>query len=83
VTKRKGIKHYDGPGAFATCRSCGDPIRFLLTNRGRLMPTNAAEVRFEETHFDHTRHTSHFATCKQADMWRKPWRKEGAPEGAP
>ena len=78
----KKTKHHDGPGAFGHCRSCGDPIRFLLTPRGRLMPTNAEGVDFEATHFDHHKHTPHFATCRQADMWRKPW-KEGAPEGAP
>ena len=82
--RRRPYKLHDGPGGYSRCRACGAPIRWLLTPLGRLMPSDAAAVGADETHFDHTRHTSHFASCRQADMWRKPWAKEkGAPEGAP
>jgi hypothetical protein len=75
--------HHEGPGAYGNCRSCGAPIRWLLTPLNKYMPTDAANVGHEETHFDHKRHTSHFATCLQADMWRKPWdKKSPASSGA-
>lgn len=60
------------PGAFSHCRSCGAPLRWLLTPKGKRMPTDATTVEPGETHFDHRKHKSHFATCGQADMWRKP-----------
>ena len=81
--KRNKNKHHEGPGAFLNCRLCGAPIRLLLTNQGvRLMPTDAAGVDFDEVNFDPHRHTSHFFTCAQSDLWRRPW-KEKVPPGAP
>jgi hypothetical protein len=60
----------DSPGAFGHCRSCGAPINWLLTKQGRYMPVDAGTVEEGDTHYDYKRHISHFATCKQADMWR-------------
>ena len=55
----------------------------LLTHHGRLMPTDADGVDFEATQFDPHKHTSHFFTCRQGDLWRRPLKEKGAPEGAP
>jgi hypothetical protein len=41
-----------------TCRSCGEPVAWCLTSRGKRMPLNPDGV-------------SHFATCPQATAWRK------------
>jgi len=41
-----------------TCRSCGARIAWLRTTSGRLAPVNADGI-------------SHFATCPQAEDWRK------------
>ena len=79
----KRSKHYDGPGAFGHCRTCGEPLRFLLTHRGRLMPTDAANVDFDATHFDPQQHSSHFFTCRQGDLWRKPWKEKAPHEAGP
>jgi hypothetical protein len=35
------------------------------------MPVDAASTEEADTHFDYKRHVSHFATCAQADMWRR------------
>lgn len=48
----------------AECRSCGEPIIWTVTARGKKMPVDVP-VDDEPT-------TSHFATCKDADQWRKP-----------
>lgn len=74
-------KWHDGPGGHGICKSCGDPIRWLLTPKGKMMPTDARDVGADETHFDHERHKSHFETCRQADMWRRPWVPKQSPGG--
>jgi hypothetical protein len=43
------------PGA---CRSCGAPVMWVETKRGKRAPLNPDG-------------TSHFATCPQAASWRK------------
>ena len=45
------------------CRSCGEPIIWCLTAKGKKMPVDVPE--------DDAPTTSHFATCKDADKWRK------------
>ena len=47
----------------AECRSCGESIVWCITASGKKMPVN------EPT--DDTPTTSHFATCPEADKWRK------------
>ena len=32
-----------------TCKSCGAPIMFIRTERGKVMPCNPEEVRFERS----------------------------------
>lgn len=45
------------------CRSCGEPIIWCITSKGKKMPVDEPE-NDEPT-------TSHFATCKDADHWRR------------
>lgn len=47
----------------AECRSCGAPIIWCTTAKGKKMPVDVQE-NDEPT-------TSHFATCPQAGQWRK------------
>jgi len=66
----------------ARCRSCGAPIVWVETARGKQMPVDPPlEILRSEApllgsgptleYFD-TRHTpSHFQTCPQASAWRK------------
>jgi hypothetical protein len=41
------------------CRSCGADVVWITTDRGRKMPVDPGTGE------------SHFATCPQADQWRK------------
>ncbi len=45
------------------CRSCGEPIIWCITASGKKMPVDEPE--------DDAPTTSHFATCPEADTWRK------------
>lgn len=54
------------------CRSCGAAIVFLRTAAGRSMPVDAIDVLPDDTTYDAKRHVSHFATCPEAKLWRKP-----------
>lgn len=59
--------------AIVDCRACKAPIVFLRTaTPGRYQPCDAATVQDGDTLFDHTRHTSHFATCPAASRFRAP-----------
>lgn len=65
-----------------SCRTCGKAILWVETQSGKRMPLDyPGERRFVlesgEGMLARQRETyvSHFATCKQADHWRKP--KEG------
>lgn len=53
------------------CASCHQAIVWLPTNTGKRMPINAETVLDADIYFDHTRHTSHFAPCPQADTHRR------------
>jgi hypothetical protein len=59
-------------GGATTCRSCGASIVWLKTTRGSLMPVDAGSVKAGDVEFDSKQHVSHFASCQQADQWRKP-----------
>lgn len=56
----------------SNCRSCGAKIIWIATKTGKKMPVNWDQEIETETEFDPERMESHFATCKQADEWRKP-----------
>jgi hypothetical protein len=46
------------------CRSCGEPIIWTVTARGKKMPVDVPTTPGEPT-------TSHFATCPDHEQWRK------------
>lgn len=50
------------------------PVVWFRTKTGKRMPVDAKTCRptDAEHQLDLKRHTSHFATCPQADAWRKP-----------
>lgn len=62
------------------CKSCGKLMAFLRTGRGNLIPVDWESLnRIEKDDiingntrlFDHKRHTSHFATCPDANKYRR------------
>ena len=53
------------------CRTCHADIVWLKTEAGKNMPVDADTVDEGDTEFDNERHVSHFATCKDANKWRK------------
>lgn len=53
------------------CRSCRARIIFLETTTGKKIPVDADTVEPEDEQFDNARHESHFATCPQADQFRR------------
>lgn len=60
----------------AECTGCGKGIVWLKTKAGNNMPVDIETTIKEDTEFDPKRHISHFATCSQANMFR---RKTNAP----
>jgi hypothetical protein len=58
-------------GQITHCRSCGAQIIFLRMPSGKLHPTNSETVEEDEVDFVWGKHVSHFATCPEADRWRK------------
>ena len=56
----------------ARCRSCGEPIVWLtMPGTGKKNPANADTVNPMDVMFEWGRHVSHFATCKDANQWRR------------
>lgn len=53
------------------CRSCGELIIWMTTISGKKMPVDYDDEIEDEVVFDTTRMQSHFATCKDANHWRK------------
>lgn len=52
------------------CKSCNAEIIWLKTAAGKNMPVDADTYHGEEQ-FDREKHQSHFATCPDADKFRK------------
>lgn len=46
------------------CRSCGAPVIWCITKKGKKMPVDPPPGGETAT-------TSHFATCPESDTWRK------------
>lgn len=63
VTTDRGNTFYVTEDNQAECRSCGDPVLWCTTAKGKKMPVDIPEGD-EPT-------TSHFATCPDGDKWRK------------
>jgi len=66
---------------FNHCESCKKEIAFLKTKSGKFIPVNIDSLSNQEKQklsegkrifFQFTRHTSHFATCPNASIFRKP-----------
>jgi hypothetical protein len=56
----------------AKCRSCGAEIVWLKTDAGKSIPVDAESVVDPGAMiFDPDQMTSHFATCPDAQKWRK------------
>lgn len=74
------------------CRTCGEPVKWVMTTTGNRMPLNPMPDPDGNCYVDRwdqgmpvvvvavnsaipgaipIRYTSHFATCPQADKWRK------------
>lgn len=58
-------------GSRGTCKGCGAAIVWLRTRLGKTIPVNAGNVLDTDAIFDHARHTAHFATCPQANTFRR------------
>lgn len=54
------------------CKSCRAMIIWLKTAAGKNMPVDADTVEPADEEFNSEKHTSHFATCVNADQHRKP-----------
>lgn len=56
----------------SACRSCGAQVVWMENPKtGKKMPVNAETVEKGDEHLDLGHQTSHFATCPQADKWRR------------
>ena len=71
----------------STCRSCGAPVVWAYTESGKRMPVDSAphprgnlmlhydqgtwRVSVVPTYGPGLRHRPHFATCPDAESWRK------------
>lgn len=53
------------------CRSCKAAVVWMKTSTGRNMPVNVDGVGRDDETFDPKKHTSHFATCPQANQHRR------------
>jgi hypothetical protein len=53
------------------CRSCGAEIVWLKTINGKNMPVDAETFEDGDELFEPKRHTSHFATCPDAEKFRR------------
>lgn len=60
------------------CRACRARIVFLKTANGRWIPINAETVTLEDTEYVPSRHTTHYATCPEADSFRRQSKGAGA-----
>jgi hypothetical protein len=54
------------------CKSCRERIIFLPTSSGKMIPIDADTVDAEDETYIHGKHVSHFATCAEADKFRRP-----------
>lgn len=56
------------------CSSCGASIVWFRTKTGKRMPVEESSTlpTDAEHQLDLKRHVSHFATCTDAEKWRKP-----------
>lgn len=53
------------------CKACHAKIIWFKTEAGKNMPVDADTVEPDDEELDLSRHSSHFATCPNADQFRK------------
>lgn len=53
------------------CKKCHTKIVFLLTKNNKFIPVDLKTTDPNDVAFDHTRHTSHFATCTEPEFFRR------------
>lgn len=54
------------------CKSCSAEIVWLVTSLNKMIPVDADSIDDHGAEvFDPDQMTSHFATCPDADKWRK------------
>ncbi len=63
VTTDRGNVFYVTEDNQSECRSCGEPIIWCITAKGKKMPVDVPE--------DDGPTTCHFATCRDSEQWRK------------
>jgi hypothetical protein len=75
---RPNVNVYDETPGRGTCRSCGAKVDWYETTGGRKVPINANEVPVRSQTMEDGRvsitflgEQSHFATCPQANQWRR------------
>lgn len=51
------------------CKSCQKKIIFLRTANGKRMPVDADQVSQDDSHYDPSRHVSHFKTCNDPNRF--------------
>jgi len=65
---------------YTNCRSCNERIIMLLTINKKHMPVNVSSLSEQEKDdigrganffFDGKKHETHFATCPEANKWRR------------
>lgn len=62
------------------CRSCGQPVAWVLTNSGAPMPLDLATV---EQRDGVTMALNHFATCPHGQAWSQQHRRVNAVKACP
>lgn len=63
IVSDRGITFIVTEDSTAECRSCHAPILWCVTARGKKMPVDPPT--------DDEPTTSHFATCPEANQWRR------------
>ena len=53
------------------CRSCEAPIVWMKTRQGNNIPVDPDDIDPDDEVFDYQKHTTHFATCPNANRHRQ------------
>ena len=62
-----------GKHEIVSCRGkdCDADVVWMATNSGKRVPVNPDNVEADDDRFRHGHHVAHFATCPNADQFRK------------
>lgn len=64
-------EYHDAVMKVEHCRGCNAEIVWLKTAKGKAMPVDASTVKEGDAQYEHGRHISHFATCKNAKQFKR------------